>query len=144
MLNRLYENLLKYKPEITFIMGGTNDLLCGRKVSNIIDNIEEMISDCKSNKSNVIIGIPPIIIKEMAEKLFMPSHLYDYCYISLPQLRTLLIDLCNKNNVPYIDFYTISINNLNKNIFIDGIHLNSLGNILIKDEALRILSNNNF
>lgn len=144
MLNRLYENLIKYKPSITFIMGGTNDLLCGRKISNIVDNIEEMILEALSNNSNVVIGIPPIIIQEMAEELFMPSQLYDYCFSSLPKLRTSLIKVCKKHHIKYIDFYNLSLRNIDKNIFIDGIHLNSLGNKLMKDEALRIISNNNF
>lgn len=144
MLNRLYENLIKHKPDITFIMGGTNDLLCGRKLFNIVDTIEEMILETLSNNSNVVIGIPPIIIKEMAEELFMPSQLYSYCFSSLPKLRTSLIEVCEKHNVKYVDFYNLSLKNIDKNIFIDGIHLNSLGNTLMKDEALRIFSNNNF
>ena len=144
MLNRFYENISKYNPDIVFIMGGTNDLLCGRKLNNIVDNIEEMILDCIFNNSAVIVGIPPTIIKEMAESLFMPSHLYDYCDTSLPKLRTSLIELCNKYDINYIDFYNISINNIDKNIFIDGIHLNSIGNIIMKDEALRIINSNIF
>ena len=144
MLNRFYENISKYNPDIVFIMGGTNDLLCGRKLNNIVDNIEEMILDCIFNNSTVIVGIPPAIIKEMAENLFMPSHLYDYCDTSLPKLRTSLIELCNKYDINYIDFYNISINNIDKNIFIDGIHLNAIGNIIMKDEALRIINSNIF
>ena len=129
MLNRLYENLIKHKPDITFIMGGTNDLLCGRKLFNIVDNIEEMILETLFN---------------MAEELFMPSQLYDYCFSSLPNLRTSLIKVCKKHNIEYVDFYNLSLKNIDKNIFIDGIHLNSLGNELMKDEALRIINNNNF
>ena len=117
MLNRLYENLIKHKPDITFIMGGTNDLLCGRKLFNIVDNIEEMILETLSNNSNVVIGIPPIIIKEMAEELFMPSQLYDYCFSSLPNLRTSLIKVCKKHNIEYVDFYNLSLKNIDKNIF---------------------------
>ena len=36
MLSRYYSDVLKYKPARIFIMGGTNDLLCGRSVASII------------------------------------------------------------------------------------------------------------
>lgn len=140
MLNRLYEDLILYKPNMVFIMGGTNDLLCGRKVSNIIENLEDMILDCKNLNCKIFIGIPPIIIKEMAENLFMPSQLYDYCNNNLSTLRESLITLCNKQNIRFIDFYTLSKNNLANDIFIDGIHLNYKGNKLMKEEALRVIN----
>ena len=32
MLSRYYSSVLKYNPSKIFIMGGTNDLLCGRSI----------------------------------------------------------------------------------------------------------------
>lgn len=135
MLNRFYTDVSSLNPDYIFIMGGTNDLLCGRSISSIIDNIELMIKD--SLKSNLFIGIPPCIIEEMAQKLFMPSNLYKYCSESLPILRKELIKLCKKYSIKYIDLYSLTKNNLDKSIYLDGIHLNSLGNILISEEILK-------
>jgi lysophospholipase L1-like esterase len=136
MLNRFYEDVSALNPDYIFIMGGTNDLLCGRSISSIIDNINEMVKDSSNKK--LFIGIPPCIIKKMAEDLFMPSTFYTYCNDSLPILRKELINLCHNYSIKYIDFYQLTINNLDKNIFIDGIHLNSLGNNLILTEFLKI------
>lgn len=138
MLDRFYEDVSSLNPDYVFVMGGSNDLLCGRTISSIIANIEEIIKDYSSK--NIIIGIPPCIIKKMAEKLFMPSSLYTYLETSLPLLRTELIDLCNTYSIKYIDFYSLTLNNIDKNIFIDGIHLNSLGNNLMLNEVLNTLT----
>ena len=140
MLNRFFNDVTSKCPDYIFLMGGTNDLLCGRSVKSIIDNIEEMIKEALSIKSNIFIGIPPNIIPKMANKLFMPSDLYTYCEKNLPLLRVELLNLCANYNICYIDFYTLCNKNLYKNIFLDGIHLNSLGNDIMFKEACKIFS----
>lgn len=136
MLNRFYTDVSLNTPGEILILGGTNDLLCGRSVSSIVSNIEEMI---KESTCTTYIGIPPFVVKEMAENLFMPSTLYSYCEDSLPILRTELIKLCEKYSLNYIDLYTLSKSNLNKGIYIDGIHLNELGHSLMLKEVLKII-----
>ena len=140
MLNRFFNDVISKNPDNIFIMGGTNDLLCGRSISSIIDNIDEMIKDSITIASNVYIGIPPCIISEMANRLFMPSNLYDYCEKNLPILRSKLITLCDSYYIKYIDFYSLSINNINNDIYLDGIHLNSFGNNLMFQETIKIIS----
>lgn len=76
----------------------------------------------------------------MANNLFIPSPFYSYCEESLPLLRQELINLCNKYSIKYIDFYNLTLNNLSKDIFIDGIHPNFLGNTLMCDEAFRVFN----
>lgn len=140
MLNRIYEDVFIYKPQYIFIMGGTNDLLCGRKIKTIIDNLEEMIVESLEITKNIIIGIPPCIIKSLAYKLFSPCDLYDYADINLIKLQKSLIDLCNKYNIKYIDLYSITKEYIKNNkIFIDGIHLNSYGNKIIFEEIMKLL-----
>lgn len=56
MLNRFYEDVIAENPSNIFIMGGTNDLLSGRNIYSIIDNIELMINDIVTN-TNIFIGI---------------------------------------------------------------------------------------
>lgn len=136
MLSRFYSHVTTNNPDFIFIMGGTNDLLSGRTVDSIISNIEEMIKD--SLGKTIFLGIPPCIIEKMAQNLFMPSSFYTHCSNNLPVLRTKLIELCKKYSIKYVDFYALSINNLEKSIFLDGIHLNSLGNNLMKNEFLKI------
>ncbi|MGG7176980.1 GDSL-type esterase/lipase family protein [Clostridium paraputrificum] len=140
MLNRFYEDVITHNPKYIFIMGGTNDLLSGRSIDSILSNITEMINEGIEANSTIYIGIPPYIIKEMANKLFIPSPFYSYCENSLPILRTELINLCKKRAIKYFDFYNLTLDNLDKNIYIDGIHLNFLGNTFLLNEAIKVLS----
>lgn len=137
MLVRYNHDVLKYNPSVICIMGGTNDLLCGRKIDYILDNIEIMIKDALDIKSQVIIGIPPIILGDMANDLFCPSSFYTYAEEKLPQLHKSLIELCNKYLVSYIDFYSLQLNH--KHLFVDGIHLNSKGNDLMFKDAVKVI-----
>lgn len=134
MLNRFTEDVINLNPNKIFIMGGTNDLLSNRQVSSIVDNIELMIKESLSKTNDIIIGIPPRIIKEDAKRLFMPSLTYDYCDKNLENLKVALINLCNNYNVKFIDFYSLTLNN---NIYIDGIHFNNEGHKIFLEEFIR-------
>lgn len=136
MLSRYYSDVIKYKPSRIFIMGGTNDLLCGRSVSSIIENIEIMIKDAYEINSKVILGIPPALIPSMAEKLFIPSSFYNYAEQNLSKLKNELISLSNKYKTDLINFYNI---NFTKDLYIDGLHLTSKGNEIMFKEAIKIL-----
>lgn len=139
MLNRFTEDVTFLKPIRIFIMGGTNDLLSNKSLSSILDNLELMIKEALSVTNNIIIGIPPIILKEDAYKLFSPSSTYDYCEKQLPLLRKSLIELCNKHKASYVDFYKATSAYSSENIFIDGIHLNAKGQSLLVNEFKRKL-----
>ena len=131
MLYRFTDDVILNEPNITFIMGGTNDLLLGHSIDTIIKSIELMIKDLISIDSDIIIGIPPIIIPEDANRLFMSFSTYDYCYKELPNLRDSLISLCLTYNLKYIDFYELTSLNKSNYIFNDGIHLNIKGQLLM-------------
>lgn len=134
MLTRYYTDVLTYNPSKIFIMGGTNDLLLGRSVTSIIDNIKIMINDAIDIDSKIIIGIPPRIIGAMANICFSPSSFYNYTESELLNLKKELIKLCSAYEIPYINFYDLT---LDKNdIYLDGIHLTASGHELMYKEAL--------
>lgn len=134
MLVRFQRDVIDLSPNILFLMSGTNDLLSNRPVTSIINNIEIMIKDALSNNIEVYIGIPPNIIPEIANELFMRSDTYDYCKKSLPLLRNELLNLCNSYSLKYIDFYSLTENVKElSSLYLDGIHLNTEGqNLLFK------------
>lgn len=140
MLSRYYNDVLKYKSSTIFIMCGTNDLLLGRSVTSIIDNIELMIKDALAINSKVIIGIPPQIIGSLANELFSPSHLYDYAEKELLTLKNELINLCEKYQLKFINFYDLTLNK--DDIYLDGIHLTSLGHELMYKKWLTTIQIN--
>lgn len=134
MLARYYKDVLVNLPSRIFIMGGTNDLLLGRSVASIVTNIELMIKDGLNINSEITIGIPPKIIGEMANALFSPSHLYTYAENNVLILKEELINICNNYKIPFINFYDLTIDR--NDIYLDGIHLTSLGHELLYKEAL--------
>ena len=71
MLLRFQRDVIDNSPNILFLMAGTNDLLSNRPVTSIVDNIEIMVKEALLNNIEIYIGIPPNIIPEMANKLFM-------------------------------------------------------------------------
>lgn len=138
MLCRFKKDIIDNNPKTLFIMGGTNDLLSNRSVNSIILNIETMIKEALIYDTKIIIGIPPTIISSDANKLFMKSDTYNYCEENLPLLKSELLNLCEKYSLEHLDLYSLSCNNLKNDIFLDGIHLNPLGQKLIFEEAKKI------
>lgn len=134
MLSRYYNDVLIHFPSKIFIMGGTNDLLLGRSAASIIDNLELMIKDALNINSEIIIGIPPKIIGEMANSLFSPSHLYNYAENELLILKNELIKLCSNYKIKFINFYDLTLDK--DDIYLDGLHLTSSGHQLMYEEAL--------
>lgn len=140
MLNRFSKDVSFHAPTSIFIMGGTNDLLSNRSLNSIIQNIEVMIKESLWITSKVVIGIPPTIIGKDAYNLFSSSSTYNYCEDALPKLRDALINLSNKYNIKYLDFYNLTSEHLSMDIFSDGIHLNVQGQNLLFNYSKKILS----
>ena len=134
MLVRFEKDVINLSPNILFLMAGTNDLLSNRPVISIINNLELMIKDALSNNIEVYIGIPPNIIPEMANKIFIQSDTYYYCKENLSLLRNQLLNLCKFYSLKYIDFYSLTENVEEVyNLYLDGIHFNPEGqNLLFK------------
>lgn len=139
MLFRFSKDVSINKPKLIFIMGGTNDLLSNRSITSIIKNIEIMIKESISINAEVILGIPPTIIGSDAYKLFSPASTYSYCESELPKLRLKLIGLSKMYNLKYLDFYSLTLDNISNNIFTDGIHLNVKGQNLLFNYANTII-----
>ena len=141
MLVRFQRDAIDNCPNILFLMAGTNDLLSNRSVTSIVNNIEIMIKEALLNNIKVHIGIPPNIIPEMANKLFMRCDTYDYCKESLPLLRNELLNLCNSYSLKYIDFYSITENSKQlSNLYLDGIHFNPKGQDLLFEAAKKLFN----
>lgn len=131
ILTRYYRDVISHKPRKVVILCGTNDLLMGRDISSIIENIELMIKDLVEINSEIIVCSPPIILKDLAERLFSPCSYYNQAEESLPLLNTSLINLEKKYPITVLDLYSLTKSNLNNEIFSDGVHLTPKGNLLI-------------
>lgn len=140
ILSRFDRDVLKYNTKICIIMCGTNDLLCGREVNSIIDNINIMIKDCLYNDIIPIIISPPRILDKLAKKLWESSLNYNYINEKLNLFNKELCLLCQKNNISFLSIYDLI--SYNESYYTDGIHLTESANILIFNAVNKILTLN--
>lgn len=136
ILSRYYKDVVSKNPKAVCILCGTNDFLSGRSADYVIDNLQLMIKDLILMDTKIIICIPPILLKDLAEKLFSYSSYYDHALNSLPELREKILCLKKIYPIEILDLYTLTKENISKGIFLDGIHLNSMGNTLIFNSML--------
>lgn len=126
VLQRL-DSIVSVKPDKIFIMVGTNDLLFGREVSNIIDNYRQIIYNIKAASPDTKIFIQSVL--PIDTQRILNNNNDD---------RRLLNDklkrLSKRYDCYYIDLYSPFDKNgeLNQEYTYDGIHLNGKGYILWK------------
>ncbi|MBK1811575.1 hypothetical protein JHL18_13185 [Clostridium sp. YIM B02505] len=127
ILSRFSRDCIDLKPNIAVIMAGTNDLLTGRSIDTVVDNIIYMVKECLNNNITPVVLIPPLTLPRVAEISWYSSIDYNYVNDMLYEMEDLLTD----------NFKDISIICINKLIplyeeyYIDGIHLTALGNEMI-------------
>lgn len=138
ILSRFDRDVLKSKAKVCIIMCGTNDLLCGRNVDSVIDNINIMINDCIHNNIIPIIMSPPKTLDKLAQKLWESSLNYEDINKKLNLFNNRLNFLCKQNNISFISLYNLIP--YNKLYYIDGIHLTESANTLIFNEISKYLT----
>lgn len=126
ILSRFFKDVVSHSPVACTIMCGSNDLLIGKNVDNIVDNIDLMIKDCALKNIVPIVISPPKVLSELASLLWSNDINYDIVNSKLQALDEKLSYLCSKNNLNFV-----SLNNLLplENIYYtDGLHLSESGN----------------
>ncbi|GFP77506.1 GDSL-type esterase/lipase family protein [Clostridium fungisolvens] len=132
ILSRFSRDCIGLKPNIAVIMAGTNDLLTGRSIDTIVDNISYMIKECLNSNIIPVVLIPPLTLPELAEVSWYSSIDYNYVNDMINSMEGLF-----ENNLR--DIVILNINNLiplYEEYYIDGIHLSPLGNELIFNKLL--------
>ncbi|WMJ80226.1 GDSL-type esterase/lipase family protein [Clostridium sp. MB40-C1] len=143
MLFRFYEDVTLNSPKYAFIMGGTNDFLLNYSVNNVIDNMESMLIEAKKNNIEVILGIQPAVIPQLANKYWMCS---DYAKVNdrIQQYKNWLLTYSMQNSLIYINFYDVIQKSLltykENELYLDGIHLTSKGHKIMAETFITSLS----
>jgi lysophospholipase L1-like esterase len=61
MLSRLGRDVLAYKPDVLFLMGGTNDIGQDMSIANAVANIRRIVETSRANGITVILmTVPPV------------------------------------------------------------------------------------
>lgn len=133
MLSRFYEDVVETKCELCIIMAGTNDIFLGRKVDYVLDNIMEMVNECKLNNIIPLVLSPPKTFATLAE-----IHWYsniDYYSVNnlLGELSTLLQFKCEKETIQFINIYN-SLPYIQE-YYTDGVHISPTGYKIIYTEV---------
>lgn len=134
LLSRIDKDVISISPDICSLLIGTNDFLSRRNVNYVYDNITFIIKELKLNNITPIVCVPPPIDSNLATKLWSKDINYTEVNLKIDKLKSKLYNFCKINNYIFIDFFSlISKTNNNSSLFIDGIHLNPKGNLLLSD-----------
>ncbi len=148
MLSRFNDSVILKKPDIVFIMGGSNDLIAGATLGVMQANIMSMVHQSFGKLIVPIIGIPSKVDILNVRKDW--AEFTDFYEISsqMEKYKTWIIEFSKTFGVNYIDFnYEVekSALLLNESIYIDGLHLNEVGHKIMSEifiEKINEMKNN--
>lgn len=140
MLSRFYQDVILNNPTYCFIFGGTNDLLIGRNLTTVYDNLLLMVRDCIDHQIIPVLLIPPYIAAKQASSIWSSSIDYNLINMNLEILKKQL--KIYKPQIITIDLFTPTqyVYSKFKDIYLDGIHLNIKGHVLIHHEIKKVFN----
>lgn len=114
MLERFDRDVVEYYPKFVIIMGGTNDAFGSYSLAAMEYNLKQIVYKSTQFSIKPIIGIPVPTDELAAEQ-------------KLSKFRCFLKDFCIKNDIMYIDFYSVVVDNIGRikpEFDFDGVHPN--------------------
>ena len=115
---------LNEKGEGYFFMGGTNDILCGRRLVTLEKEVEELVASVAAHVP-LTLGIPPLATRESIFTGWQAEYNFEQNQEDLQHYGTFLKELANRCNLPVIDFSTAFP--LEDTWYSDGLHPNGKG-----------------
>ena len=131
MLDRFFDDVVLPGADLVIIMGGCNDLLAGRNLENVKENIRLMAEEAQREGITPIIATEPPVIPAMAKRKWSWDADYDYAVENGRLLREWLLSYCAENSIRCIDFYGLFEEELKSrsanDLYIDGLHPKEAG-----------------
>ena len=129
LLSDIKKKVYDFNPSIIFIQVGMNDILDGRSIDQVVDDLKEIILKIRENRPYANIYLESIypINKEIDD--FDDDDYKDINNYSIVNYNKSLEDLCESLNISYLDIFSeLSVNNqLNETYTDDGLSLNDNG-----------------
>lgn len=144
MLARFYPEVLQYKPDYVFIMGGTNDLWWDWQVKTIIGNVFSMCFQARYHNITPVIGLPMPVDIEAVQKVDYspPLEGYERLVEKLTELVNKLQTYATSSDIPVVDLHQPFFGNDQKVdstlLLDDGLHPNQRGQQLIADSVVHL------
>ncbi len=143
ILNDMIKRVYQYNPTKIFILIGTNDL--DSNDSDIVDrtykNIKKIITKIKNNRNRAKIYLESVY---PVNKDVDSNAVNNRDNKKIKRLNKKIENYClSTNNCNYINLYNDLVDangNLNSKYTTDGLHLNSLGYVVVTRELLPFLS----
>lgn len=131
-LSRPAEDLL------LFIMGGTNDILSGVRLTVLKALIESSVKKSISVSANMLIGIPPLTVRSSILSGWQGDWQYEDTNRSLKEYGSFLRDTAASAGYPVIDFQK-TFTNAPDSLYDDGVHPNASGYRIFAQAAAQVL-----
>ena len=133
MLSRVWKDVINISPKFCFILAGTNDFLMDRPFKAILENIILLAKECEENNIKITLLIPPFIDKNKSINLWSSYPDYNHINKSIINLKNELLNTFDMDKI--IDLYSATQKAYlsGEDIYIDGIHLNEKGHMLISE-----------
>ncbi len=126
MLLRFRQDVIDLKPALVVILAGTNDIAENAgpiSLRHVMDNIISMAQLAEANNIKVILC-------SVTPAFDFPWHKGLHPAKRIVRLNSMIKSYCDKNEIPYVDYYSKMVNSMGgmiKNYTIDGVHPNHTG-----------------
>lgn len=122
--------------EALFLMGGTNDLLCGRRYASLTGEAEREIRTL-AEKIPVLLGTPPLTTPRSVTAGWQAEWQYETTNAELARYADFLRNLAAELSLPLLDFQKAFPGD--DRYYTDGVHPNAEGYRIFADTAEPVL-----
>ncbi len=118
MLMRFERDVIRHKPDVVVILGGTNDIGWGIETHSIINNLKSMVQQAlDAGITPIPCAIPSLI---GFNELIQPRQ----------EVNAAIAQFANEKKIRFVDLFTATAdekNRLDQKYSSDGLHLNTRG-----------------
>ena len=145
LLARFYPDVVRHKPDMVLIMGGTNDMWWDLDINLIQANIFAMTCQAEYHNIVPVVGLPlPLYMENVRQqKMMAPIGGWENCVQKLGRLVEALTTSATESEIAAVDFYRPFLDDTGEvrgEYFLeDGLHPNKDGHLSMASEVARLL-----
>ena len=140
ILNNIKKRVYQYNPSKVFLLIGINDIRSGVKEEEIVQNIEDILSELRKNRPYAELyleSIYPIDENESGSQIGTNER--------IKSINQTLKEYCQNEKINFINIYDLLLDSesdevkINTNYTKDGLHLNDAGYEVVTREIMRYI-----
>ena len=145
LLGRFYEDVVRHRPDVVLILGGTNDLWWDLDINLIQANIFTMACQAQYHNIAPIVGLPlPLCMDNIQhQEMMAPIAGWEKSVHKLAELTKALAISAKESDIVCLDFYHPFFDaqgRVRANCFLeDGLHPNKEGHRLMAEKMVELL-----